>query len=151
MQALLTRCFWRRTGRIAGRLGRMLCIQCLFLIVLEVIRLRPWIVRAVKLDVWNLFRRWTSRIWLSCLCDVTRGCPVLGWSRTFPDCWYHLHNDPMVLRWQPKCLATFVWTVPASKHTNCMISVILRQSWHCSDFGNNETKVFFSGVLCTTF
>ena len=93
-----------------GRLGLMLCSRSLLRTVLELIGRNPWMLFAVRLDVWNRFRRCTSlmcyHIWRR---DVTRGRPERLQSLVLPDCLNRLHNDSIVLRWQPQCIAKTLW------------------------------------------
>jgi hypothetical protein len=52
-------------GRIAERLGLMLCSRSLLRTVLELIGRNPGMLLAVRRDVWHRFRRCTSLMWLS--------------------------------------------------------------------------------------
>jgi hypothetical protein len=99
--------------RIAGHLGLMLCSRSLLRTVLELIGRNSGMLLAVRLDVWNRFRRCTSLMWLSWRRDVTRGWPERLQSLVVPDCLIRLHNDSIVLRWQPQCLATTFCASPA--------------------------------------
>jgi hypothetical protein len=65
-------------------------------------------------------------------CDVTRGRPERLWFLVLPDCLNRLHNDSIVLRWQPKCLATTfcvspAWSIP-----------IARRRWFSSRRGSRQ-------------
>jgi hypothetical protein len=92
-----------------GRLGQMLCSRSLLRTVLELIGRNPGMLFAVRLDVWNRFRRCTSLMWLSRRRDVTRGRPERLRPLVLPDCLNRLHNDSIVLRWQPQCIAKTLW------------------------------------------
>ena len=92
-----------------GHLGLMLCSQSLLRTVLELIGRNPGMLFAVRLDVWNRFRRCTSLMWLSRRRDVTRGRPERLRSLVLPDCLNRLHNDSIMLRWQPQCIAKTLW------------------------------------------
>jgi hypothetical protein len=92
-----------------GRLGLMLCSQSLLRTVLELIGRNLGMLFAVRLDVWNRFRRCTSLMWLSRQCDVTRGRPECLQSQELPDCLNRLQNDSIMLRWQPQCIAKTLW------------------------------------------
>jgi hypothetical protein len=92
-----------------GRLGLMLCSRSLLRTVLELIGRNPGMLFAVRLDVWNRFRRCTSLMWLSRRRDVTRGRPERLRSLVLPDCLNRLHNDSIMLRWQPQCIAKTLW------------------------------------------
>jgi hypothetical protein len=52
-------------------------------------------------------------MWLSWWRDVTHGRPERLRSLVLPDCLNLLHNDSIVLQWQPKCLATTFCASPA--------------------------------------
>ena len=92
-----------------GRLCLTLCSRSLLRTVLEMIGRNPGMLFAVRLDVWNRFRRCTSLMWLSRRRDVTRGRPERLWSLVLPDCLNRLHNDSIMLRWQPQCIAKTLW------------------------------------------
>ena len=105
---------------IAGRLCLMICSRNLLRTVLELIGRNPGMLLAVRLDVWNRFGRCTSLMWKSWRRDVTRGRPERMRSLVLPDCLFRLHNDSIVLRWQPKCIAsTFcpspAWSIPIAR------------------------------------
>jgi hypothetical protein len=107
----------RCLGSKSGRCGLMWRSRSLFRTVLELIGRNPGMFLAVRLDVWNRFRRYTSLMWLSCWCDVTCGRPERWQSLVLPDCLKCLNNDCIVLRWTPKCLATMfcanpAWSIP---------------------------------------
>ena len=102
------------------RLGLMLCSWSLLRTVRELIGRIPGMVLAVRRDVWNRFRRCTSLMWLSWRHDVPRGRPERLRSLVLPDCLNPFHNDSIVLRWQPKCLATTfcaspAWSIPIAR------------------------------------
>jgi hypothetical protein len=88
--------------------------------VLELIGRNPGILLAVRLDVWNRYGRCTSLMWKFWRRDVTRGRPERMRSLVLPDCLFRLHNNSIVLRWQPKCIAsTFcpspAWSIPIAR------------------------------------
>jgi hypothetical protein len=92
-----------------GRLCLTLCSRSLLQTVLEMIGRNPGMLFAVRLDVWNRFRRCTSLMWLSRRRDVTRGRSERLRSLVLPDCLNRLHNDSIMLRWQPQCIAKTLW------------------------------------------
>ena len=108
--------WWRcwRTGRTAGRRGRMPHSRNRLRIVRWLILLRPRILLAVKVAVLSRSRRSTTRMYVSWRLDVARGCPDWGRSLVVPNCWYRLHKTSTVFRCTPNCLATSVWRTPAS-------------------------------------
>jgi hypothetical protein len=107
--SLAARCLGSKIGRTAGRLALMLCSRSLLRTVLELIGLNPGMLLAVRFDIWNHFRRCTSLMGLSWRRDVTRGRPERLWFLVLPDCLNRLHNDSIVLRWQPQCIAKTLW------------------------------------------
>jgi hypothetical protein len=92
-----------------GRFGLMLCSRSLLRTVLELIGRNLGMLFAVRLDIWNRFCRCTSLMWLPRRRDVTRGRPERLWSLVLPDCLNRLHNDSIVLRWQPQYIAKTLW------------------------------------------
>jgi hypothetical protein len=52
----IARCLGSNIGRIAGRLGLMLCSRSLLRTVLELVGRNPGMLLAVRFDVWNRFR-----------------------------------------------------------------------------------------------
>ena len=107
---------WRgcRTGRIAGRRGRMPRARNRLRTVRGLILLRPGIRLAAKEAVLSHSRRWTTRVYVSQRIDVTRGRPDRGRSLVAPNCWYRLHKASTVFRWTSNCVATSVWRTPPS-------------------------------------
>ena len=130
---------WRcwRTGRTAGRLGRMRCSCNRLRNIRGLILLRSGILLAVKVAVLSRSRRWTTRMYVSWRLDFTRGHPDRGRSPVVPNCWYRLHKASTVFRCTPNCLATSVWRTPASIMPTAP-SVSFIQPWH------GVSKTFFS-------
>jgi hypothetical protein len=110
---LAVRWRWTSIGRTAGRLGQMLYSRRRLRAVHGLIGRSPGMQRAVKRADWKRFLRCTSLQWLSCRSDVTWWRIERGQSLVFPDCWNRLHNDCVVFRWTPKCLATVFCAIPA--------------------------------------
>ena len=93
-----------------GRLGLTLCSRSLLQTVLEMIGRNPGMLFCS--ETWcleSIFRRCTSLMWLSRRRDATRGRPERLRSLGLPDCLNRLHNDSIVLRWQPQCIAKTLW------------------------------------------
>jgi hypothetical protein len=89
----------------------------LFMVYISFALNNPWMLLAVRLDVWNRSRRCTSLMWLCCWPDGTHGRPERWRSLVLPDCLQRLNNDCIELRWTPKCLATMccanpAWSIP---------------------------------------
>jgi hypothetical protein len=91
--SLAVRCLGSKSGRIAGRCDLMWRSRSLLRTVLELLGRNPGMLLAVRFDIWNRYRRCTSRMWLSCWCDVTRGRPERWRSLVLSDCLRRLNND----------------------------------------------------------
>ena len=138
-----------------GHLGLILYSRRQLRTVHELIVRSSGMQRAVKHADWKRFFTCTSLQWLSCRSDVTIWRIECDQSWVSLDCWNRLHNDCMVFRWTPKCLATVfcaipVWTILKARLRWFLLSHGMEKEWLLSKLKCFSWQIEFKQTFYTS-